>query len=63
VAATATYKERMHPIERALAALNANLQTLRGLLEGDRDRQELALALAEVERCDRTAVQELRRLL
>jgi hypothetical protein len=53
----------MHPIERALAALNANLDTLRRLRDGDLEPHEVARFLVEVERCDQAAVRELRRLL
>jgi hypothetical protein len=53
----------VHPIERAVAVLEANVQTLRLLLEGGVEPQEMAQSLAEVERCEEQAAEELRRLL
>jgi hypothetical protein len=55
-----SYKGCVHPIERALSALDANLEALPRLIE--ELPADLQSALAELERRERRAVEELRRL-
>jgi archaellum component FlaC len=50
----------VHPIERALDALDANLEAFARLVEELPD--DLQSALSELEQRERTAVEELRRL-